>query len=87
MSADSLEDSPLEHFAQVLARRDVDEGGHRHGGWGAAMVVWVTRFSQDHRGCGQIDLSAIQDFKDGKVDAIILKCPVHGPSVGPVMPR
>lgn len=76
-------------FARICAARDAKEagGGHRHGGWGAAVVFWAATMRHEHAGCGPLDRSGVTLFGAGDVDAPFVVCPVHGKLVGPEMPK
>jgi hypothetical protein len=78
--------APMEQLAKVLARRDHAEGGHRHGGWGAALVFWAATVRREHSECGPLDRSGIEAFRKGETDRLVVVCPVHGELVAPAMP-
>lgn len=81
-----MTDGPLERLAAVVAKKDIVEGGHRHGAWGAMFVVWGATVARDHNACGTIDRGPMDDFTAGASNVPAVICPVHGRIEGPEMP-
>jgi hypothetical protein len=83
----ALPEDPLQRLAKILAQRDLKEGGgFRHGAWGAAFMQWTAIVVRDHKGCGRIDTSPVQEFAEGETNTCSVICPVHGRLDGPEMP-